>query len=223
MITHFSLRAAKKTHTANSILYLLLSFPLSLLYFLLIIAGISIGFSTLVIWVGVPILFLTLLGLRWIAAVERDVTARLLHIDMPYIPYRDHQGRTLKIWLRDSLTWKSLAYVLIKFPLGILSFVLVLALPLAALTLFLEPFIYLLNIFVNSMLGVHGYKFLPFFWYDTSRFESIHFLQSFIGIPLGIIFAAASRYVLTGLATASGDFARAMLCKNDYERMCTTR
>ena len=45
-----------------NILYLLLSFPLGIAYFVFLVTGISLGFGLLIIWVGVPILALFWLG-----------------------------------------------------------------------------------------------------------------------------------------------------------------
>ena len=49
-------------------LYLLLSFPLGLFYFIYLVCGISIGIGTLIIWIGVPITLLTVIGWRYLAA-----------------------------------------------------------------------------------------------------------------------------------------------------------
>ena len=45
-----------------NISYLLLGLPLGVAYFVILVAGISIGFGLLTIWVGIPILVLVLLG-----------------------------------------------------------------------------------------------------------------------------------------------------------------
>ncbi|GER87484.1 hypothetical protein KDW_16460 [Dictyobacter vulcani] len=50
--------------TLGNMLYLLLAFPLGLIYFVLMVVGLSVGASTLIIWIGLPILLLTMIGLR---------------------------------------------------------------------------------------------------------------------------------------------------------------
>src|SRR5438270_7037849 len=50
----------QKSTTIGNIAFLLLSFPLGLLYFLLMVIGLAVGVSTLILWIGLPILFATL-------------------------------------------------------------------------------------------------------------------------------------------------------------------
>ncbi|HEU5199786.1 MAG TPA: sensor domain-containing protein, partial [Ktedonobacterales bacterium] len=49
---------ARQKQTYLNILYLLMSFPLGIFYFVALITGISVGMSTVIIWIGLPILFL---------------------------------------------------------------------------------------------------------------------------------------------------------------------
>jgi hypothetical protein len=61
----------------NSI-YLLLSFPLGIFYFVFLISGLSIGLPLLIIWVGVPILLLVGAGWWLLAAFERQMAIHWL-------------------------------------------------------------------------------------------------------------------------------------------------
>src|SRR5437588_8637940 len=70
--------------TPGNIVFLLLSFPLGLIYFLIAVIGLSVGLGTLVIWIGLPILFTTLFIIRSMAEVERRMVSSLLHIPVPY-------------------------------------------------------------------------------------------------------------------------------------------
>ena len=62
-----------KANVGSSIAFLLLSFPLGLLYFLIVVIGLSVGVSTLILWIGLPIVFLTLILIQCLAEVERRV------------------------------------------------------------------------------------------------------------------------------------------------------
>ena len=66
-----------------NILYLFLSFPLGIAYFVFLVTGISLGFGLLVIWVGVPILVLVLAGSWVLCQLERVLAVRLLNEDIP--------------------------------------------------------------------------------------------------------------------------------------------
>ena len=73
----------RKASTAKNIAYLLLSFPLGVFYFVVLITGLSVGIGTVVVWLGIPILFATIAAIWGMAAMERSLAVRLLHIDMP--------------------------------------------------------------------------------------------------------------------------------------------
>ncbi|GHO92956.1 hypothetical protein KSF_030040 [Reticulibacter mediterranei] len=211
-----------KPHTASNIAYLLLSFPLGVLYFVLLITGLATGIGTVIVWVGIPILVATF-GLIWgFAALERSLAAHLLHIDMPapQKKYAEH-GKIME-WLgmkvRDSLTWKSLAYLFIKFPLGIFSFVLALTLITLCAGLILAPLGYLISTYVLQEMGVHlAHTTTPIWWLNqiniqiTGDFEFAEFAKSFIGPVFGIALWIPVRALLNGLARLSGMLAHAML------------
>ena len=59
-----------------NILYLFLSFPLGIAYFVFLVTGISLGFGLAIIWVGVPILVLVLAGSWALCQLERTTGDR---------------------------------------------------------------------------------------------------------------------------------------------------
>lgn len=129
-------------------LYLLLAFPLGIAYFVVLVTGFSVGVGTLLIWVGVPILLLVFL-VSWVLTwFERELAVRLLRQSMPsLVPhYSPHDvelppqnlsleeriffrvWRRVKSHLAKPTTWTGLIYLLAKFPIGIASFVITVAL-----------------------------------------------------------------------------------------------
>src|SRR5258708_24770585 len=71
---------ARTKQSYRNIFYLLLSFPLGLCYFVILVPGILLGIGTLIIWIGVPILC-ALVALWWqFAAFERFLAMRWLHV-----------------------------------------------------------------------------------------------------------------------------------------------
>lgn len=111
----------------SNIIYLLLGFPTGLMYFLLLVIGISLGMSLLVILVGFPILLFTFILAMVGADFERGLANSLLGTD---IPLRNNNFKNTSETLRDvgrSLfsftTWKSLFFLGLKFPLGLMSFI----------------------------------------------------------------------------------------------------
>ncbi len=218
------LNTTQKSTTAGNIVFLLLSFPLGLLYFLLVVIGLTIGVSTLILWIGLPILFVTLVLIQGMAAVERRIVAGLLYIPFPY-PHVSHNapGQTfLQRFgniLRDPLTWTSTIYMILKLPLGIISFTLALVLPIISFAVTTLPLAYLINLFVDAILLKNGIQsdsiIIPYFIeMHGAHFDLVMFARSFIGIPVGIILWLASRFLLNGLARMSGELARALLSWN---------
>jgi hypothetical protein len=206
--------------TMSNLVFLLLSFPLGLIYFLIIVIGFSVGIGTLVVWIGLPILFITLFTIRALAEVERRVISSLLHIPMPYQlpgPPEPHVGflRRFGRLLSDPYTWTSTIYILLKFPLGIFNFVMAVVLTTVSAALALMPLIYMINLLVNTILAANnipsvGY-IIPGFIEVHGYFDPVMFFRSFIGVPVGIVVWLISRVLLNGLALISGELARALL------------
>lgn len=214
------LQTTKKYTTAGSIAYLLLSFPLGLCYFILIVTGLALGAGTLVIWVGLPILFVTLLMVRGMATIERRLAASLLHVSFPYEDYGQEAARQSFLRrftsvLRDPSTWMGVIYMVLKLPLGIISFTLALVLPIVSIAVTALPLAYLINLLVNVILlkyGIHSTgEIIPGFIEVHAQFDMGMFVRSWVGIPVGLALWYVTRATLNGLALTSGEIARAML------------
>jgi hypothetical protein len=214
------LNTTKRSSTASNLAFLLLSFPLGLIYFLVTIIGIVVGVSTLIIWIGLPILFATLVLIRGMAAVERRMATNLLNVSFPYQPYSQEMlqkgfWRRFGNILRDPLTWTSMIYMILKLPLGIISFTLALVLPIVSLVITLLPLVYLVNLLVNTILLKNGIQstgiIIPYFLEVHGQFDLVMFARSFIGVPIGLAFWFAARFLLNSLAVLSGEIARGLL------------
>ncbi len=115
-----------RRQTWLNVLYMLLAFPLGTMYFVILITGLSLGLGLAILWVGIPIL-LVVAGLWWaFAALERLLARGLLGIDCGFAPrpWENEPGLLgkLRAHFTDSSTWRDLAFVLLKLPLGIMSF-----------------------------------------------------------------------------------------------------
>lgn len=226
MENHVNVRLARAvlpelaSSTLCNIIFLLLSFPLGLIYFLIAVIGLSVGLGTLVIWIGLPILFATLFIIRGMAEVERRMVSSLLRIPVPYrlpAPPEAPSGFLHRFgrMLSDPYTWTSTIYMLLKLPLGILSFVLALTLLVVSAALVLFPLGYLVSLLVNIILLKNGISsdgtMIPGFIEVHGSFDLIMFARSFIGVPVGIVVWLFTRTLLNGLARASGELANALL------------
>ncbi len=106
----------------RNIAYLLLSLPLGLCYFAVLVAGVTLVSTTFMIWIGIPILVL-LLHICWqLAMFERRRAIDWLGVEIPPVsmeaPASIFRWSSLTARLSNRMTWKTLAYLLLKFPLG---------------------------------------------------------------------------------------------------------
>src|SRR5215469_12480079 len=121
---------ARQKQTYLNLLYLLAAFPLGILYFVVLITGLSFGIGTLIIWIGVPAPYIKdprLATLPW----TRQLLARL----------------------RAPVTWTSLVYLLLVLPFGIFSFTVVIALLATSISLVLGWLVYLIATAVYQNSG----------------------------------------------------------------------
>lgn len=109
----------------GSLAYLLLSFPLGIMGFVAVVTLASVGLSTFVVWVGVPVLALLVLGSRHAGRLERARTHALLgaYVASPYrpLPARGLRARW-RARLLDGATYRDLAYFVLLLPIGIAEF-----------------------------------------------------------------------------------------------------
>jgi hypothetical protein len=178
------------------ILYLLLSYPLGLFYFVFLLTGILLGCGLLIIGIGIVILALTMTAWRKLAAFERELAVRWLGIEIPpwspEAPPASGFWRRFKTRLADPATWKSLAFLFAKFPFGVFAFVITVILTSLTLVLLTAPLTYRLGSINTGS------------WPPTAEFA---LLCSMLGAGLGVV----SLHILNGVALLWGAFARWML------------
>lgn len=194
-------RVAFQVQTYRNILYLLASFPLGTFYFVALIAGLSAGLGSVIAVVGIPLLLLTVLAWWWMAAFERQLAIWWLGVAIPPM-YRQRPaglspGRWLKAHLGSSVTWTSLLYLLAKFPLGVLSFIIAMLLTALTSRLVFAPLPYLVDAALGQGTSGNGL--------------TLSLILTAIGIGVGLV----SMHLLNGLALVSGRFARLMLGQSD--------
>jgi signal transduction histidine kinase len=115
-----------RADTWNNTLYLLLTLFTGVLWFSVTLTLLVTGVSTLIIWIGIPILFFTFWVVRFGAQTERSLIKGLVGTDIPD-PHRRIPDET-SFWVKwklratDQATWRDLIYLWLLMPLGILWF-----------------------------------------------------------------------------------------------------
>ena len=72
-----------KEETYLNLIYLLLAFPLGVVYFTFLVTGLSLGLGTVIIWIGIPILLAVFAASWGLAAFERMLAMLLLREEIP--------------------------------------------------------------------------------------------------------------------------------------------
>ncbi|MFL6145180.1 MAG: sensor domain-containing protein [Labedaea sp.] len=186
----------------GSLAYLVLNLPVGTAGFVFVVTTLSVGLSTAIIWVGIPLLALAMLVWRAGAALERRRVHALLrtYVATPYLPLPDGLGAQLKTRARDQATWKDMSYFLLLLPVGIAEFVLMVSLWSTSLWLLLMPLYF---------------GFLPAEWYpvfDNHPFASVD--STWEALPwaaLGALLLAMTVALTKALGSMHARFARAML------------
>lgn len=133
--------------TYGNLLYLLLSFPLGLAYFVLLTTGISLGIGLYLIVVGLPLLVMVLMLWRQMVKLERLQAKWLLGQETRPEPILRWAGAK-RAWpwfrarLSSSLTWRGLGFLFLKFPLGLVAFVLLVVMLTVSAALVALPFLH---------------------------------------------------------------------------------
>ncbi|TNC21420.1 sensor domain-containing protein [Amycolatopsis alkalitolerans] len=111
---------------AGSLGYLLLNFPVGLAGFVAVVTLAPVGLSTAIVWLGVPVLAVLILGTRAAARFERARAHALLgtYVASPYRPLPAIGWRARwRARLLDGATWRDLGYFVVLFPIGTAEFV----------------------------------------------------------------------------------------------------
>ena len=136
-----------RLRTYTNLLYLALAFPLGLAYFIFLTVGLSLGLGLTLVWIGVPILALVFAGSWGLAAMERQLAIHALGAEVPPMappPTSDAQTfwQRAGAFFSNPVTWKGMAFLLVKLPLGIVSFAAIVTLLTASAALILAPAIW---------------------------------------------------------------------------------
>ena len=145
-------KAPFRLRTYKNLLYLMLAFPLGLVYFVFLSVGLTAGVGLTIVWIGLFVLAVVLAGTWAFAAFERQMAIHLLDVGVaPMLPPPSSAEKTVWRQVRDVLanpvTWKGMAFLLLKLPLGVISFVALVATLSISSSLLLAPVLWEIGIF----------------------------------------------------------------------------
>lgn len=108
----------------GAFLYMLMGIVSGVFYGIWGMLGLTFSLLSLILIIGLPITGLFLLSVRGIALMEGRIVEALLGVRMPRKPLFFQQDLTwtgrFKALVKESFTWKALAYMVLQLPLGAL-------------------------------------------------------------------------------------------------------
>ncbi len=176
--------------------YLWLAFPLGLFYFIFLVVGLSVGLSLVIVWVGIPMLLLVAGAWYLFAAFERILARELLRVPVGPAPRAweavDGVWAKLKAHFGSASTWKDLVYLLVRLPLGIVSFVIVVTQAGVAV----------------SFIGAPFFERYDALWIGGQRVDSSGVALALV--PVGVLAVITLFHVIRGWAWVCGKLATAL-------------
>ena len=188
-----ALRPLITTRGWTAVTHHLLGLPLGIAYFTWFVTGLATGLGLAITLLGIPLLTLVLASVRPLLAVERSLSNSLLGTDIPPAPLAptgDGWFGRLKAYWSDKPTWRGMAYLIARFPAGMLTFTVAVSAYASAGYLIAAP---IAAPFGGMELGIWD----PDTWYE-----------GFALVPLGLVALVASGWISEGLAAMSRGLAR---------------
>lgn len=182
----------------RNIAYLLLGLPLGILWFTVLVTGVSVAASMLIVaLIGIPMLVGMWYLTRVFANVERCVANALLHQHIPYAPITSRHRGNLWVRLRamsqEQDRWHEAAFLMLRFPAGIATFT-------AATTALSAPLLVVWAPF-DARLVDHPFGD----WALSARMEDVAMSPwSWSLVPLGLLLLVGALHLLNRLARACG-------------------
>jgi hypothetical protein len=194
----------------RNIAFLLLGLPLGTIWFSVLVTGLSVSVSMLVVaLVGIPMLVGMWYVTRAFANVERVATASLLGESLPTMPMHSSVAGNLWVRLRalsgERVRRRELTYLLLRFPIGIATFV-------VAVTAIATP---LLVAYAPFAARTNDEPFGD--WALSSRMEDAASSPwSWLLVPVGLALVVPAFHGLNALARACGRSASAWLAERPH-------
>jgi hypothetical protein len=188
-----ALRPLSTTRGWTAVTHHLLGLPLGIAYLTWFTTGLATGLGLAITLVGIPLLTLVLASVRPLLAAERALSNSLLGTDIPVAPLAPEGdgllGR-LKAYWSDTPTWRGMAYLLARFPAGLLAFTVV------------------VGTYASSGYLIVAPVAAPFGGVELGIWEPDTWYEGFALVPVGLLALVASGWVSEGLAAMSRGLAR---------------
>jgi hypothetical protein len=187
------LRPLITTRGWTAVTHHLLGLPLGVAYFTRLVTGLAVGLGLAITLIGIPILTLVLASVRPLLAAERALSNSLLGTEIPdaaLAPSGEGWIGRLKAYWTDSATWRGLAYLLARFPVGVFTFSVALTAYASAGYLIAAPIV------------------APFDAIELGFWEPDTVLEGLALVPAGLVALVAAGWISEAMAAMSRGLAR---------------
>ncbi len=194
----------------TSLFYMLLTLATGIVYFVLVVAGLSLSAGLAILIIGVPF-FLAFIGItRVISLGEGRLIEAITGERMPRRPV--HPGAPAGWWARigamlsDARTWTTLLYLVLMLPLGIIYFTIATVGLSAGLRLVTAPFVAIADTFGwldEGWWTFHSHHHV--WWYTHSMIGSL-FMCAF-----GVLLLTLLMHVARAIGRGHARLAKALL------------
>jgi uncharacterized membrane protein len=198
----------------TALFFMLLSLVTGIIYFVFTVTGLALSAGLAVLVIGVPFFLLFVALSRVLSLVEGRLIEAMTGERMPRRPV--YQGSALGFWprmslmLKDRRTWTTIAYFILKLPIGIFYFTIAVVGITVSLSFIFAPLAAIL-----SHLGVFGAG-------GTIVFEDSHpewlfnsTAGTIVGLPLmmllGVLMLTSFMHLARGIGRVHALFAKSLL------------
>ena len=190
--------------TFRTVAYLLTGLFMGVFSFVVVVTGLALGIGLLVTVIGVPILVATLAIAHSLATVERGLARTLLDVRLPersrYLSGDVGYLARLRYQVTSRRTWAEIAFLLLRLPMGILDFTIVVSVLGLAFGGFVSPWLVVFG--VEGSIGDLVIDTLP---------------ESFLYVPVSALFLITGGRIVTAWGAVSRALAMRLLWWVDSE------
>ena len=194
----------------TSLFYMLLALATGVMYFALVVVGLSLSAGLAILIIGLPF-FLAFIGVtRVISLGEGRLIEAVTGERMPRRPM--HPGPTAGWWsrmgamLKDARTWTTLLYLVLMLPLGIIYFTIATVGLSAGLHLALTPLVA-----IGDAFGwLHDYSGMPYVL-GMHWDHGYSAVGSVLACALGLVILTATMHVARAMVRGHARLAKALL------------